>query len=179
MCVCVCPELKQVLQELLVEQQALEKVKIKRSQNVQRLHKKQDELQRTRDELDSVRDELDGTRDEVHKREAELEKKQEEVDRMQEEVDRKRRELAELHQEVESRRKEAEIYQKESNQQQTELQVSRLCRTHREDSLLRFSVMAAAACSVEMKSTACVNNRLVVMVTVATGGVLCFISRNI
>ncbi|XP_076588065.1 uncharacterized protein cntrl isoform X2 [Chaetodon auriga] len=115
-------ELKQVLQELLVEQQALEEVKTKRSQSLQQFHKKQSQL-------DRIQDEVDGTRDEVEKRNAELEKKQEEVDkrrdeldRMQEEADRKRKELAELQQEVESHRKEAEVCLKETKEQRAELQ---------------------------------------------------------
>ncbi|XP_070820717.1 centriolin [Chaetodon trifascialis] len=129
-------ELRQVLQELLVEQHALEEVKTKRSQSLQQLHKKQSQLDRirdevdgTRDEVDRMRDELDKTREEVEKRNAELEKKQEEVDKrrdkldkMQEEADRKRKELAELQQEVESHRTEAEVCLKETKEQRTELQ---------------------------------------------------------
>ncbi|XP_028433479.1 centriolin isoform X1 [Perca flavescens] len=129
-------ELKQVLQELLVEQQDLEVVKTKRIQTLQRLHKKQDQLDRiqvevdrAKDELDRIqveadkkRDELDGTQDEVDKRKDELENKKEEVNRKIEELDRKREEMAELQQKVESHKKETEICLKETKQQQTELQ---------------------------------------------------------
>ncbi|XP_078106551.1 centriolin [Sander vitreus] len=129
-------ELQQVLQELLVEQQALEEVKTKRTLRLQRLHKKQDQLDRiqvevdrAKDELDRIqveadkkRDELDGTRDEVDKTKDELENKKEEVNRKIKELDRKREEMAELQQKVESHKKETEICLKETKQQQTELQ---------------------------------------------------------
>ncbi|XP_026198209.1 centriolin isoform X2 [Anabas testudineus] len=136
-------ELKLVLQELLVEQQLLEEVKTKRTQTVQRLHKKKDELDRTKDELDMtvddlkgkqdkldrMRDQLDSIQDEVEKRKDELEKKQQDVerkmddlDKMQNKVDKKRDEMTELLQQVESHRKEAESCLKTINQQRTELQ---------------------------------------------------------
>ncbi|XP_034727864.1 centriolin [Etheostoma cragini] len=129
-------ELKQVLQQLLVEQQALEELKTKHTQSLQRLHKKQgqlkriqvevdrtkDELERIQVEADKKRDELDGTLQEIDKSKNELENKKEEVNRKIEEFDRKREEMAELQQKVESHKKETEICLKETKQQQTELQ---------------------------------------------------------
>ncbi|XP_067377633.1 centriolin isoform X2 [Channa argus] len=137
-------ELKQVLRELLVEQQALEDIKPKFTQTLQRLHKKKGELHRMKDELDRMMDELesnqdkldrkqeevDGIQDEVDKKKDELDKKQREVDRkmeelekMQDEVNRKRKELTVLQQEAESHRKESESCLKNINQQRSELQM--------------------------------------------------------
>ncbi|KAF0022522.1 hypothetical protein F2P81_025148 [Scophthalmus maximus] len=137
------PELKRLLQELLVEQQALQQVKNKRTQSLQRLHKKRDELDgkqeeldrkqeeldRKQEELDRKQEELDRIQDAVDKRKEELDRKQQEVDgtrdqlaKVQDKVDRKREELAVLKQEVDSHRKEAESCLKNTEQQRAELQ---------------------------------------------------------
>lgn len=122
-----------------MEQQLLEDVKTKRTQTLQRLHNKKDELGRTRDELnttvdelkrkqeelDRTRDELDVIQDEVEKRKDEVEKKQldvnrkvDELDKTQDEVEKKRKELTELQRQVDS-------HLKTINQQRTELQVGK------------------------------------------------------
>lgn len=62
---CLCPELKQVLQELLVERQKLQDTKNKCTQTLQRLQRKQDELDRKQDEVQKKKDELAALRQEV------------------------------------------------------------------------------------------------------------------
>ncbi|XP_029999336.1 centriolin [Sphaeramia orbicularis] len=101
-------ELKQVLQELLSEQQTLEDLKTKRNRNLQRLHRKKDELETTKDELETTKDELETTKDKL--------------DKMDEEVDRKKEELVALQQEVESHREKVESCLKETEQQRIDLQ---------------------------------------------------------
>lgn len=60
---CLCPELKHLLQELLVEQQALEGVKNKRTQRLQQLHKVKEQLDKREEELDKRKEEVDIMRD--------------------------------------------------------------------------------------------------------------------
>ncbi|XP_029365490.1 centriolin-like isoform X4 [Echeneis naucrates] len=136
-------ELKQVLQELLGEQQVLQETKNKHTQTLQQLQKKKDELDRTKDKADRKRDELNRIQDEVKKRkdmvetqQQELDRKMDEMDRLQDEVERKRKELAGLQQEVESHRKEAELCLQNTTMLQTETQ-EELSRRREEKSSLK------------------------------------------
>ncbi|XP_030581756.1 centriolin-like [Archocentrus centrarchus] len=101
-------ELKQVLQELLAEQQTLEDVKTKRTQTLQQLHRTKEELHRQQEKLDKKQEQVEGVRDEL--------------DELQDKMDRKRVELAELKQDVESQRRQAEACLGEKSRQQAELQ---------------------------------------------------------
>ncbi|XP_068166611.1 centriolin isoform X3 [Antennarius striatus] len=80
-------ELKQLLQEVLVEQQTLEEVKTKHAHSLQQLQIKQDQLDRTLEELDLTKDELDGTKGELNGMTDKLEKITVELNRTKGELD--------------------------------------------------------------------------------------------
>ncbi|XP_068559089.1 centriolin isoform X2 [Cebidichthys violaceus] len=102
-------ELKLVLQELLVEQQALEEVKMKRTHSLQRLHKKKEQLDRMRDEVDRMRDQGDKKREEL----TEL---QQEVESHKNKTERRRTELQELQEELSRSREERSSLQEQCKQ---------------------------------------------------------------
>lgn len=109
LCVCVA-ELKQILLELLREQQMLEEATHKRCQCVKQLCRKQRQLDGLRGDVGRAEAELRATQGDVEAERAELEKLREEVEgKLQE------RQRAELHlKEAELRLKEAESGRKEA-----------------------------------------------------------------
>ncbi|XP_056274700.1 centriolin-like isoform X2 [Pseudoliparis swirei] len=114
-------ELKHLLQELLVEQQALEGVKNKRTQRLQQLHKVKEQLDKREEELDKRKEEVDIMRDrgdekrelnESH-RKTELQEVEQVVEKEmeQEELSRRRQERSILQEQckhLEARRRHAE-----------------------------------------------------------------------
>ncbi|XP_026177590.1 centriolin isoform X2 [Mastacembelus armatus] len=114
-------ELKLVLQELLVEQQALEEVKTKRTQTLKHLHKKKDELARTLDELDQKQDEVDRLQDEVEIKQDKVDRKTSDLDKLQDEVDRKTSDLDKLQDEVDRKTSDLDKLQDEVDRKTSDL----------------------------------------------------------
>ncbi|KAK5622547.1 hypothetical protein CRENBAI_001788 [Crenichthys baileyi] len=98
-------ELKQILQEVLVEQEVMEEVKTKCSQTVQQLHRKQEELQKMRENFNKMKGDVDDKRKELAELQQEVASYKEDAASSLKDMRRQRTALQEVQQEL-SRRKE-------------------------------------------------------------------------
>ncbi|KAM4615837.1 uncharacterized protein cntrl [Polymixia lowei] len=124
-------ELKQVLQQLLAEQQVLEVVKTQCTQSQQQLHRKQEELDRKQEELDRKQEELAVVlqQTESHRKEAGL---------CQGEAEQQRGQLQELQKEVERRREERSSLEAQCKQLEARRRHANRCLSAVEAELARL-----------------------------------------